>query len=66
MKPCIPPDLQARAEAAALRKEDAMARLIALGLEQGALEEPPDDQFMRGMAELIEADKKVVQMRRRG
>lgn len=60
MKPCIPPELQAVADEAERRKMSAIERhLQTLAVETGALEEPPDP-FLRSMAELIEADKRVV------
>lgn len=67
LKPCVPPELQALADEAQQRKEAAIERLIALAVDEGALEEPPGDPFLRGMENLIDADKNVVvQMRRRG
>jgi hypothetical protein len=59
MKPCIPPELQAVADEAERRKTAAIERLAAIAVDLGALEEPPDP-FLRSMADLIEADKRVV------
>jgi hypothetical protein len=62
LRPCVPPELQAAADAAQERKERAIDRLRALAVEEGAVEEDP---FLRGMEALIDADRRVVQMRRR-
>lgn len=61
-KPCIPPEVQAAADAAQERKERAIERLRSLAVEEGAVEEDP---FLRGLSELIDADRRVIQMRRR-
>lgn len=66
MKHCIPPALKARVEASETRKQTAIERLQALAVDLGALEEAAEpDPFLKTMQELIEADKKVIQMRRR-
>lgn len=64
MKPCIPPELQAVADEAERRKTAAIERLAAIAVDLGALEEPPDP-FLRSVAELIDADKRVIQMKGR-
>lgn len=64
MKRCVPPELKAAAEAAQQRKEAAIERLRSVAVETGALEEPPDE-FVRRMVDLIDADKNVIQLRRR-
>lgn len=64
MKPCIPPELQAKADAAQERKEAAIDRLAALAVELGALEEAPDP-FERQLRALIDADARIIRMRAR-
>lgn len=65
MKPCIPPELKATAAATHQRVVDAIERLQALAVDEGALEEPPNDPIMIGLRELIDADKKIVMLRRK-
>jgi hypothetical protein len=60
LKPCLPPAVVAEAEAAEQRKEEALKRLMATleGVK-------PDDPFVRAMESLIDADKRVVNLRKR-
>lgn len=58
IKPPIPPDLQALADEAQARKDAAIERLRSLALDE--------DPFLDSVAELIDADKKVVHLRRGG
>lgn len=60
-KSCIPPEVKQRADEAARRLDDAIDALL------GAIQDylPSEDQFHRDMVQLIDADKNVIQMRRR-
>jgi|KBSSwiStaDraftv2_1062776.scaffolds.fasta_scaffold1119209_2 hypothetical protein len=60
MKPCIPPDMQAKADAAARRKEQAVERLANVGADMAP------DSFEQAMRALIDADKAAVPAIRKG
>jgi hypothetical protein len=60
LKPCLPPAVVAEAEASEQRKEEALKRLMAT-LEGVPIEDP----FVRAMESLIDADKRVVNLRKR-
>lgn len=62
LKHRIPPEIQRAADASEARKDQAIERLMSIAVEEGAVEEDP---FLRGMSALIDADRRVIQMRRR-
>lgn len=63
LKPRVPHEMQAAAEASEYRKERAIERLRSIAVEEGAFVE--EDPFLRAMASLIDADRQVIQMRKR-
>lgn len=58
---CVPPAVRAAADAAQDRKDRAIERLRSLAVEEGAVEEDP---FLHRMGNLIDADERVVHLRR--
>lgn len=70
MKPCVPPDLQAAAERAARRKDEAIERMAALGasLDDRVGQDPDGEQpdaFETAMQALIDADKRALEAKGR-
>lgn len=57
MKPCVPPAVLARAEAASKRKDEALDRLLSMVSAEG---EPPGDEFESAMRAVIDADKRAL------
>lgn len=61
MRNCIPPEIQAQAEEAEKRREEAIDRLLSkTGGAEGT-----QDPFERELVALIDADRNVVRMLQR-
>lgn len=57
MKPCVPPDVQARAEAASRRKDEALDRLLSM---VSAVGDPPGAEFENAMGAIVDTDKRAL------